>query len=800
MTSNNFIKAGLGATLAFGLAVAPLAISPALANDGPAPTETTAAASTDAAAIEGSTAESAPGAAPTDTAPLAAPLAAAGPSPHVLINEAYLNGGSAGATHKDKFVELYNPTAADISLDGWSLQYRSATGTAAPTGLTALSGTINANGYYLIMGNSNGDTGLKLPPTDADSSGFAFSGSTGTLFLSNQASRLPADLAVGSLVGTANIVDMLGYGASNTFEVAAAAKPSAPISLNRTNFADTDNNAADFSTAAPTPTGTKGAGEAPEPPGDAGNKTIAEIQGEGAKSPLDGTTVTTKGKVTAAYPTGGFNGYFLQTPGTGGDLDMATHKSSDGVFVYSPATVATVKVGDYVEVTGLVKEFGGPDTTTTEIDVPAGGMTQLDEAAAEVKAAVVNVPETMELRETLEGMLVAPEGQFTITDNYSLNQYGEIGLAVGENVLLQPTSVGAVGTDAHAAQLAENAAMGIKLDDGASTNFFNVQDSPLPWLSAEAPMRLGSSSEFMAPVIFDNRNNSYKFQPLEALTPTNAGTVQPIAFGNNRVTAPGDVGGDLKVASFNVQNYFIETGDKNSSCQFYNDREGNPIAVRSGCDQRGAANAKNLKRQQDKIVAGINESGADVLSLEEIENSIKFGTDRDAALSTLVDALNVAAPGVWDYVRSPELRPAASVEDVIRTAFIYKLAVAEPVGVSVILDDPAYTGIARQPLAQAFQLAGDADSAKVILIANHFKSKGSAATPGDTDQGQGNSNLARTAQAAALVKFSSELQSAQGTDKVLLMGDFNAYSYEDPMTVMADAGYVDQGAKTGKHS
>ena len=56
------------------------------------------------------------------------------------------------------------------------------------------------------------------------------------------------------------------------------------------------------------------------------------------------STVTTKGKVTAAYPTGGFNGYFIQTPGTGGDLDLATHKASDGVFVYSPATVPTSRL------------------------------------------------------------------------------------------------------------------------------------------------------------------------------------------------------------------------------------------------------------------------------------------------------------------------------------------------------------------------------------------------------------------------------------------------------------------------
>ncbi|MHA7271249.1 ExeM/NucH family extracellular endonuclease [Arthrobacter sp. HLT1-20] len=795
MTSTTFIKAGLGAVLAFGLALAPLAVSPALATDNTATPESTAAATS----TESATAPLAP----TGTLAPAVALPGALAAPHVVINEAYLNGGSANATHKNKFVELYNPTGADISLSGWSLQYRSATGKVAPTGLTALSGTIKAKAHYLIKGNSNGDAGKDLPADDADSSGFAFAAGGGTLILSNQAAKLPADLATGSLIGAAGVVDLLGYGSSNTFETAASAAASVAVSLNRTGFADTDNNSTDFAAQPPTPTGTGGGDEPPAPPVDSGSKTIAEIQGQGAASPLVGTTVTTKGKVTASYPSGGFNGYYIQTPGTGGDIDVATHKASDGVFVYSPATVAEAKIGDYVQVTGLVTEFGGAADANklTEISVDAGKLVTLAEAAPEVKTAVVGLPATDAQRESLEGMLVAPQGTFTVTDNYSLNNYGEIGLAAGTTPLVQPTAVAPYGSAAYTAKVAENAARAIKLDDGASTNFLSAAGAamPLPYLSQGTPMRVSAKGEFGSPVIFDNRNNSYKFQPLTALTPDNAKTVQPIGFGNNRPAAPKNVGGSLKVASFNVENYFPTTGDKDAGCQFYTDRAGNKVTVKTGCLQRGAADAVNLKRQQDKIVAGINASGADVLSLEEIENSAKFGLDRDDALAKLVTALNAAAPGVWDYVRSPAERPALTDEDVIRTAFIFKKKVAAPVGGSVILDDAAFTGVARQPLAQSFKVAGAADSAKVLLIVNHFKSKGSA-LPGDSDQGQGNSNLARTAQAKALVAFSTKLQADQGTDKVLLMGDFNAYGFEDPINVMTAAGYVDQDPKTGKHS
>ncbi|KII26610.1 hypothetical protein M707_26825, partial [Arthrobacter sp. AK-YN10] len=44
---------------------------------------------------------------------------------------------------------------------------------------------------------------------------------------------------------------------------------------------------------------------------ESGTKTIAEIQGTGPASPLVGSTVTTRGKVTAAYATGGLNGYYV---------------------------------------------------------------------------------------------------------------------------------------------------------------------------------------------------------------------------------------------------------------------------------------------------------------------------------------------------------------------------------------------------------------------------------------------------------------------------------------------------------
>ena len=141
----------------------------------------------------------------------------------------------------------------------------------------------------------------------------------------------------------------------------------------------------------------------------------------------------------------------------------------------------------------------------------------------------------------------------------------------------------------------------------------------------------------------------------------------------------------------------------------------------------------------------------------------------------------------------------------IRTAFIYKQARREPVGASKIHNDTDAFANARKPLAQVFKPVGAADDKSSRSIANHFKSKGSAATPEDNDKGQGASNLARTGQATVPARRSpTNCSRRAGTDKVFLIGDFNAYTKEDPINVLTAAGYVNQDEvrtpTAGKHS
>ncbi|MFT4264052.1 MAG: Ig-like domain repeat protein [Nocardioides sp.] len=190
------------------------------------------------------------------------PAAHAANGDHVVINEVYGGGGNSGATYKNDFIELYNPTSSAVSLDGWSVQYTSAAGTSiTATNNTALTGTIPANGYYLIQEAAGSAGTADLPTPDATGSA-ALSGTAGKLFLVKSTTALTStQLAAGAVTsgtGTwASVADMVGFGSTaNQFEGAGPTPaPSNTTSVSR-NAAHDDNevNATDFTAGTLSPT------------------------------------------------------------------------------------------------------------------------------------------------------------------------------------------------------------------------------------------------------------------------------------------------------------------------------------------------------------------------------------------------------------------------------------------------------------------------------------------------------------------------------------------------------------------
>ena len=725
-----------------------------------------------------------------------APLAPANAvSSGLVISEVYGGGGNSGATYTNDFIELFNPTSAPISVAGMSVQYRSSGNTG--TGVTALSGSVPAGGHYLVQ-EAAGTGGTTPLPTPDATGNLALSGTAGIVFLSTQATAVT--LTPGGAQQGGSVVDLVGFGtAATVFETAPTPTLSNTTAASRT-AGDTDSNSADFAVGAPGP---QSSASTPPPPPDEFEGPIAEIQGtDTGTSPHVDDIATTQGVVTAAYPTGGFNSFYLQTAGTGGATD-ATPGASDAIFVYGSAATAAVGIGDEVEVTGEVQEFNG----TTEIATAgASAVTVLDEAPADATvtplAASFDTIDSAAEKEAHEGELLAPQGDFVISDNYDTNYYASFTLAAGDTPLVQPTDeVPASDVGGIAAIQAENARRSITLDDGASTNFNSTANKgiPLPWLSLTNPARIGSAVHFHAPLVLEYRNSLWNLQPTSPVT--DEGTTVA-TFDNTRTSAPEPVGGDIRLATFNVLNYFNTTGQDyvaaGGACTYYTDRAGTPITDNTCTPNgpRGAATDDSLARQQAKIVAAINGLGASIVSLEEIENSVALGEpDRDDALSTLVDALNAAAGSdVWAFAPSPapEDLPPTSEQDVIRTAFIYKPANVSLVGGSKVLTgSPAFAN-AREPLAQAFKAAGAPDSDDFAVIVNHFKSKGDSTPPATGDNAntiQGAFNGDRVRQAQAVSAFADDFAASAGTDAVFLIGDFNSYTQEDPLLALYADGY-----------
>jgi 5'-nucleotidase len=676
-----------------------------------------------------------------------APAALAAPSPDVVINEVYGGGGNAGATLKNDFIELFNRGASAVDLTGWSVQYTSAAGTT--WNATPLTGAIAPGSYYLVQ-EAAGTGGTDALPTPDATGSLALSATAGKVALVQSATALSGCAATCSTAP--GVRDFVGYGGANDAE---GGKP-APATTNttsdtRTNGADTDSNGTDFTAGAPSPVNSKDetvtAVPLPSLPCDASATPIGAVQGGTDTSPVAGQTVTVKGTVVGDLQGGGFTGVDIEDGGDGVD------GTSDGIFVYG-SRLPDLQQGQTVVVRGRVSEFNG----LTEVTASALGICG---TAPLPTPAELPIPSDDATREAYESMLVTPGPALTVSDVFELDYYGEITLSSGGR-LLTPTEAADTGAPAEAVA-SDNALRSITLDDGSTATLAGPPRQPSPYLTVDDPVRVGDTAR-LQPEVLSYAHGLWLLEPAD-------GTWQGTDFAatSPRPEDPPTVNGNLRIADFNVLNYFVDFPSEFP-------------------DARGAKDAAQLQKQQDKIVNAIAALNPDVATLHEIENSAVLNpADGDYhAVETLIAALD-AKQGVstWSYVKAHE------DTDVITNAIIYRTDRVTAVGgpMTPTGDDLAPFGNARTPIAQAFH-AGDETFS---IVANHLKSKGSGCgAPSDVAAtAGGNCNGDRVDQAKALVHFAGTVQQQSGDQDVLLSGDFNSYRYEDPVDVLTAAGYTD---------
>jgi uncharacterized protein len=133
-------------------------------------------------------------------------------------------------------------------------------------------------------------------------------------------------------------------------------------------------------------------------------------------------------------------------------------------------------------------------------------------------------------------------------------------------------------------------------------------------------------------------------------------------------------------------------------------------------------------------------------------------------------------------------------------AIIYRDSRVVPVGRFATLEGGPFVEHSRVPLAQAFQrrVAGKAVGQALVIVANHLKSKGcgkgdTAAKGPDADQKDGQScwNATRVESARRIDAWIKGDPTGAKTDRTILVGDFNAYAMEDPITTLTAAGWQD---------
>jgi predicted extracellular nuclease len=191
-------------------------------------------------------------------APLAQPSPVEAISPNIVISQVY---GGNGNTYKNDFVELFNRGNTAVSLDGWSIQYASATGTGnfSSNAIAAIAGSLAPGQYYLVQ-LAAASNGASLPTPDATGT-VNLSATAGKVALVNTTTGLPCNggSTVCSASDLAKIIDLVGYGSANFYEGSAAAPaPSSTTAVLRGGggCTDTDDNGADFSAGTPTPRNT----------------------------------------------------------------------------------------------------------------------------------------------------------------------------------------------------------------------------------------------------------------------------------------------------------------------------------------------------------------------------------------------------------------------------------------------------------------------------------------------------------------------------------------------------------------
>lgn len=672
-------------------------------------------------------------------------------------------------TSNNKALEIYNPAETALDLSGYSIKVFS--NGAVTAGKTInLSGQVAAKSVLVLV-----DTSAEQALKDKQSSASLTLGSGN--FNGDDAVALYKGTTLLDVIGQIGLDPGTTWGSTvKTLDTTLVRKSSIGKGDNVADdafdpAAEWDGFAANTYSNLGSHAGGTGGGTEPEPEepvptpalgscGDAASK-ISLIQGATAVSAEVGKTHIIEAVVTQVLPTA--NGFFVQEEAADQDADANT---SEAIFIYNSGVTDYPQPGQKVRVQGVVEEF----FTKTQLKRSTA---LLDCGVGETIAALsVTLPvSNLSLWESMESMQVEFNQTLTVVDTYNLGTYGELTLA--SERLFTPTNLHRPGSAEAVALSDQNRRNKIVLDDLQNgKNPANIL-YPAPGLTMQNPVRSGDSFTSLRGTL-DYSFSAWRLLPVSApqLLNTNPRTEQA-SLKNT---------GTLKVASFNVLNYF--NGDGAGA--------GFPTS-------RGASSVAEFERQSDKVIAALAALDADVVGLMEIEND---GYAASSAIVDLVSKLNQRLGStVYQFAQVPGLNLLGS--DEIAVGLIYKTAKVAPLGAAVTNNTGVFAYGNRQPLVQTFKQLSNNEV--FTLAVNHFKSKGgcpSGSTNPDRDFKDGQScwNATRVQAANELMTWLATNPTGSADKDVLVIGDLNSYAKEDPIHAFVSNGFIDLvGKYQGSH-
>jgi predicted extracellular nuclease len=709
-------------------------------------------------------------------AALTTPAAAA--SAGVVVNEVYGGGGNSGATLTNDFIELANAGSGAAALDGWSVQYISASPGASTTWqVTALTGSLSSGGLYLIgeAAGTGGTTGL--PATQASGS-INMSGTSGTVALVDNSAALTCKTAA-DCAADSDIVDLVGYGTAVIHEGSADAPGlSNTTSAQRITTADTDQNGTDFTAAEPTPgaptTGAGGGGGGGTP----GPLAIHDIQGTGFLSPQNGQTVTNvPGIVTGVRAAGSSKGYWIQDPSP--DSDPAT---SEGIFIFT-SSAPTVSAGDSVLVSGKVQEFYPLASGTTAANTSNLSITEIDQTSVSVVSSGNALPAAIDLSPDTVPDAYAPDlggGNIESTpiqpSRSALDYYESI-----EGMRVEVDNARVVGpSDSFGEEY-------ITTKPGQDVSYRGgnllTAENATPSGRLEVVAANGSNPEVNVGDVFTGATVG----PLDysqfggyLIAATTLGTVQDNHLAPVVATAPAKK--QLSIATYNVEN--LAPGDADSKYQALargivtNLATPDIIAVEEVQDNDGATDDGVVAADQtiSKLTAAVVAAGGPHYDSREIDPANDQDGGQPGGNIRVVFLYNPAAVTFVD-VGAPTVNRTTTGTQVVKKK-------GEPaLTLSPGRIDPtnAVWTASRKPLVGQFEFNGQ----DVFVIANHFDAKlGDQSQDGRFQFPAQSSAVQRAGQALVEHNFVSQILAIDKKADVVVVGDLNDYQFSPALSVL----------------